>query len=492
MTTISLSADSPLRTKADALVVALRPTRGGVETVAPLGRTGKAIADAAGALKATGKAEEVVQLPSGAGVTAPVVVCVGVGAEYDDDALRRAAAAAARALSGRKRAVFALGAESADSVGAIATGAILGAYTFRAYRSSTSRAHKAGLGAVTIWTPLAKDAAARHALAEARVIAEAVLAARDFVNTPPNDLPPAVFAESAAAAAADAGVTAEITDDKALTKGGYGGILGVGQGSSRPPRLLRLAYRHPDAQRHLALVGKGITFDSGGISLKPGANMHEMKSDMAGAAAVITATLAVARLGLPVNVTAFAAMAENLPSDTAQRPGDVLTTYGGRTVEVLNTDAEGRLVLADALVRAQEESPDAIIDVATLTGAALVALGPRTAGIMSNDADLTASIGRAAGATGESMWTMDLPAYLRKRLDSQVADIANIGDRNGGMLQAGLFLQEFIASGQAWAHLDIAGPAWNSGEPYGVNPKGGTGASVYTLVEVARSMSAAD
>ncbi len=492
MTTISLSADSPLRAKADALVVALRPTRGGVEPVAALGRTGKAIAEAAAALKATGKAEEVVQLPSGAGVTAPVVVCVGVGTDSDDDSLRRAAAAAARALAGRRRAVFALGAESPESVAAIATGAVLGAYTFRAYRSSTARAHKAGLGAVTIWTSLAKDAAARHALAEARVVAEAVMAARDFVNTPPNDLPPAVFADSAAAQAVDAGVTAEITDEKKLAGGGYGGILGVGQGSSRPPRLLRLAYRHPDAKRHLALVGKGITFDSGGISLKPGANMHEMKSDMAGAAAVIAATLAVARLGLPVNVTTFAAMAENMPSDTAQRPGDVLTTYGGRTVEVLNTDAEGRLVLADALVRAQEEQPDAIVDVATLTGAALVALGPRTAGLMSNDADLTERLGQAAATAGESMWHMDLPAYLRKRLDSQVADIANIGDRNGGMLQAGIFLQEFIASGQAWAHLDIAGPAWNGSEPYGVNPKGGTGAAVRTLVEAARSLAADD
>ena len=283
-----------------------------------------------------------------------------------------------------------------------------------------------------------------------------------------------------------AGLDVEVLDEKALADGGYGGITGVGQGSVHPPRLVRVAYTHPDAAKTVVLVGKGITFDSGGLSLKPPKSMEAMKSDMGGAAAVLAAVSAIAQLGPAVNVVGYLCMAENMPSGTAQRPSDVITIYGGRTVEVLNTDAEGRLVLADALARSAADSPDLLIDVATLTGAQLVALGPRIMGVMANDDAVRDGVVDAARRAGEAAWPMPLPEELRKGLDSAVADIANVTrSRNGGMLVGGLFLREFVPDGVRWAHLDIAGPAYHEGEPYGYTPKGGTGAAVRCLVQVA-------
>jgi leucyl aminopeptidase len=251
---------------------------------------------------------------------------------------------------------------------------------------------------------------------------------------------------------------------------------------------VRITYTAPRAKRHLVLIGKGITFDSGGLSLKPAASMEWMKADMGGAAAVIAAMTAIARLGPAVNVTGWAPMAENMPSGSAQRPSDVLRIYGGRTVEVLNTDAEGRLILADAIVRASEDKPDLIVDIATLTGAQMVALGSRTAAIMANDDEVREGVFAAATSAGEQMWPMPLPPELRKSLDSPVADIANMGDKYGGMLVAGLFLQSFVGEGLRWAHLDIAGPAFNESAPHGYTPKGGTGAGVRTLVRLAEEM----
>jgi len=250
-----------------------------------------------------------------------------------------------------------------------------------------------------------------------------------------------------------------------------------------------VAYSHPGAAKTVVLAGKGITFDSGGLSLKPPKSMEAMKSDMAAAAAVLAAVAAIAELGPAVNVIGYLAMAENMPSGTAQRPSDVITIYGGKTVEVLNTDAEGRLVLADALARSAEDSPDLVIDLATLTGAQLVALGPRIMGVMANDDDVREGMVDAAARAGEAAWPMPLPAELRDGLDSTVADIANVtGDRNGGMLVGGLFLREFVPPGVPWAHLDIAGPAYHEGEPYGYTTKGGTGAAVRTLVQVAQDV----
>jgi len=233
-------------------------------------------------------------------------------------------------------------------------------------------------------------------------------------------------------------------------------------------------------------VGKGITFDSGGLSLKPSKSMETMKSDMAGAAATLGALQAIAELQPAVRVIGYLPLAENMPSGTAQRPSDVLTMYGGRTVEVLNTDAEGRLVLADALARSAEDSPDLVVDVATLTGAQLVALGPRISGVMANDDAVRDAVVDAARRAGEVMWPMPLPDELRKGLDSPVADLANVAaDRFGGMLVAGLFLREFVPSEVRWAHLDIAGPAFNEGAPHGYTGKGGTGAATRTLVQIA-------
>jgi leucyl aminopeptidase len=281
-----------------------------------------------------------------------------------------------------------------------------------------------------------------------------------------------------------------VLDEKALKKAGYGGILGVGQGSSQPPRLVKLTYRASRGAQHLALVGKGITFDSGGLSLKPAQSMEAMKSDMGGAAAVIAAMTAIARLKPDVNVTGWAPMAENMPSGSAQRPSDVLRIYGGKTVEVLNTDAEGRLVLADAIARASEDRPDLIVDIATLTGAQLVALGSRTTGVMSNDDGARDRILAASRRAGEAMWPMPLPPELRKSMDSEVADIANIGDKYGGMLVAGLFLKYFVGEGLTWAHLDIAGPAFNQPTAHGYTPQGGTAAGVRTLVALAEDLAA--
>jgi leucyl aminopeptidase len=280
-----------------------------------------------------------------------------------------------------------------------------------------------------------------------------------------------------------------VLDGPALAAGGYGGITGVGQGSSRPPRLVRLAYSHPEATKTVVFAGKGITFDSGGLSLKPSNAMETMKSDMGGAAAVLSALQAIAALRPAVNVVGYLPLAENMPGGNAQRPSDVITIFGGKTVEVLNTDAEGRLVLADALARSAQDSPDLLVDVATLTGAQVVALGTRIAGVMANSDDVLDGVVDAARRAGEQVWPMPLPPELRKGLDSTVADIANVtGERWGGMLVAGLFLKEFVPDGVRWAHVDIAGPAFHEGEPYGYTPKGGTGAAVRMLVQVAEDV----
>jgi leucyl aminopeptidase len=418
-------------------------------------------------------------------------VAVGLGDEaksYDHERLRRAAGAGVRALAGTAKVALALPAGDAESIGALAEGAALGAYSFSTYRVASRDAKKQPVQSVAIITDSARDKAAKAAMTRAEVVSAAVALCRDFVNTPPADLYPESFAAAASTAAKAAGVKVEVLDDKALKKAGYGGIMGVGQGSVRLPRLVKLTWSPARAKAHLALVGKGITFDSGGLSLKPGPSMETMKSDMGGAAAVIAAITAIARLGLPVKVTAWAPMAENMPSGTAQRPSDVLHIYGGKTVEVLNTDAEGRLILADAIVRASEEKPDLLVDVATLTGAQMVALGSRTAAIMSSTDEVREQIFAVSKRAGEAFWPMPLPVELRASMDSEVADIANMGDRWGGMLVAGLFLKEFVPDGQAWAHLDIAGPAFNEGKPHGYTPKGGTGAAVRTFVSLAEEL----
>nr|WP_269205103.1 leucyl aminopeptidase [Motilibacter aurantiacus] len=499
-----MTSSSPAGLRVDAVVVAtLQGPRGpvlaeGAEEVDKA--LGGRLARTLSALGATGATGEAVKVPGGDGVTAPVVLAVGLGpaparrrgeaTTYAAETLRRAAGGAARALAGTRRVALALPAPDAAAAAAVAEGALLGAYSFTRYRNTSADQHKAPAESFTLVTPAARERAARDAADRARALAESVALCRDLVNTPPSDLPPKALAEAAASAAEGLPITVEVLDERSLKRRGFGGILGVGQGSARPPRLVKLSYAPDAGGPHLAVVGKGITFDSGGLSLKPPASMETMKCDMGGAAAVLAAVVAVARLGLPVRVTAWMPLAENMPSGSAIRPSDVLTMYGGRTVEVLNTDAEGRLVLADAIVAACEEKPDVLVDTATLTGAQMVALGSRTAAVMSNDEALRESVQAAAARVGENVWPMPLPEELRKSMDSQVADIANMGDRYGGMLVAGLFLKEFVAEGVPWAHLDIAGPAFNEGEPFGYTPKGGTGASVRTLVALAEDLAA--
>ena len=338
------------------------------------------------------------------------------------------------------------------------------------------------------------------AVEPAQVVTDAVVASRDWVNTPPADLTPPAFADAIAAAVKDANkqlptggakIKVEVLDEGRLAELGCGGLLAVGAGSAAPPRLVELGYHPEDAVAHIALVGKGITFDSGGLWIKPAASMGTMKEDMAGAAAVVHATIAAARLGLPVRLSVFAALAENMIGDASMRPGDVLTTYDGTTVEVSNTDAEGRLVLADALGRAVEAKPDVIIDIATLTGHMVVALGDRLAGVMGDD-DVVEEILAASRAAGEDAWPMPLPEYMDTRIrSSKVADLAQYdGIRWGGGIFAGAFLREFTG-GLPWGHLDIAGPTFNKGGPHGHVASGATGYGVATLVELLRARAAA-
>ncbi|WP_446474114.1 leucyl aminopeptidase [Actinomadura opuntiae] len=489
VTSIGLDSADLAGLDVDAIVIGAVPADAGAAPAAGAEDLDRALdgrlATALGALGATGKAGEITKLPTLGAVTAPVVVAAGLGDGPTAEDLRRAAGAAVRALAGSAKVAVALPAGDAAEAEAVALGALLGAYSFDSYR--TGDGHKSPVGEIRLVAPAATDVAVERA----RVLASAVNLVRDLVNTPPSDLTPEDLANEAERVARDSGLGIEVFDEKALVDGGYGGITGVGQGSVNPPRLVRLSYGHPEATKTLALVGKGITFDSGGLSLKPAGSMDWMKSDMGGAGAVLGAMAAIAELAPKVNVVGYLAIAENMPSGSAQRPSDVLRIYGGKTVEVLNTDAEGRLVLADALVRSGEDSPDLVVDVATLTGAQLVALGSRTAGVMANDDGVREKVVAAAERAGEASWGMPLPAELRKGLDSSVADIANIsGDRWGGMLVAGVFLKEFVPDGVKWAHLDIAGPSFQQGEAYGYTPKGGTGAATRTLVQIAEDLAA--
>ncbi|WEH18641.1 leucyl aminopeptidase [Streptomyces sp. VNUA24] len=510
MTALTLSTAAAPGLRADAIVVGVAKgpaSRPGGLVVAPGAEAvdkaydGK-LAGLLETLGASGAEGEVTKLPAPSGFKAPLVLAVGLGAVPEKDGafgaetLRRAAGAAARALSGTKKAAFALPVADADAVGAVAEGALLGAYSFDAYKGNAkdpkAKDAKGPLADVVLLGAKPRDKAHKAAAERATAVSEELNRARDLINTPPNDLDPEAFAAVAQTAAKEHGIKVTVLDEKALAKGGYGGILGVGAGSAATPRLVQLSYTSSKAKKHLAFVGKGITYDSGGISLKPAGHNETMKCDMSGAAAVFAAVVAAARLGLEVNVTGWLALAENMPSGSATRPGDVLRMYSGKTVEVLNTDAEGRLVLADALAKASEDKPDAIVDVATLTGAMMLALGNRTFGIMANDDAFRSAVHEAAEESGEPAWPMPLPDHLRKGMDSPTADIANMGERYGGGLVAGLFLKEFVGEGITWAHLDIAGPAFNEGGPFGYTPKGGTGTAVRTLVRLAERAASGD
>lgn len=484
MTKISISSKIPAFKKDLAIVL-------GVKEVSKNPQLSKSLIDSSSLKKhdlehlgasATFESFTKVAAPSSA-----IFALIGIGGEkLDADKFRAIGGASVRNLRNIEEVVFDFAGISAEHALALLEGAALGNYEYSG-RKTTSK--PARLSKITV---LCDEKVSAAEIARIEIMTNAVHATRDLVNTPPNELYPASMVKEVQKAAKGLGISATIWDEKALAKDGFGGLLAVGSGSSRPPRLVKLEYRGKGAKKSLAIVGKGITFDSGGLSLKPAESMVGMKYDMTGAATSFQALVAIAKLGLPIRATAWLCLAENMPSGTATRPNDVIKIRNGKTVEVLNTDAEGRLVLADGLSIAAESKPDLIVDVATLTGAATIALGNRYAGLM-GETDAIKKVQVAAEKAGELVWHMPLPSELRPLLNSDVADLANvkIGNRAGGMLVGGHFLREFVPNEISWAHLDIAGPADNSGSAYGYTPKGGTGAILRTLVALATGLASA-
>jgi leucyl aminopeptidase len=497
VTTYSLRKGAAEKTKTDVVVAGVVKTKKGL-AMAPGGEGvgaayGRKLQPLLSTLGFEGKPGEVVKIPTAGTLKSPLLILVGLGEDeqVSPEAVRRAAGVAARAVSNAATVALALPASDADHVRAVADGYQLGTYSFTAFKTTPA---PDVAGEVVILSDVARQKEAAAALETSQIVTAATRLARDWVNTPPGDFTPAKFADAVAATKKDrkvAKVTMKVTDEKELEAEGCGGIVGVGRGSANPPRLVQLTYKPRGAKAHLALVGKGITYDSGGLSIKPAASMMTMKCDMAGAASVVAATFAIAELGLPIAVTTYAPMAENMVSGNSTRPGDVITIYGGKTVEILNTDAEGRLVLADALVKATGDKPDVIVDVATLTGACQVALGDRVAGVMGNDDELIGSVRSAGERVGEALWQLPIPEEMREKVrnNSKVADLAQHNtERWGGALYAAAFLREFVGD-NTWAHIDIAGPAFNEKGAYGYVTPGGTGMSVATLVELADALS---
>lgn len=423
------------------------------------------------------KLGDVTILPIQQRIAARSVAIVGLGerSQLDATALRRAAGAAVRRLA--DRAVVATNLNevisSDEGAGATGEGFLLGCYRFVAYKSDPKPSR---LERVLMLGNPSTDA-----LDRATAVAEATWLARDLTNEPASTLTPESLATMASDMAGGSGLECTVYDENALAERGFGGILGVNQGSIKPPRLIQLRHAPSSPKGKVVLVGKGITFDSGGLSLKDAKNMETMKTDMAGAAAVIGAMNALSRLDIGLEVLALVPATENMPGGNAIKPGDVIKHYGGRTSEVLNTDAEGRLVLADAVAFACEQEPDAIVDVATLTGAIMVALGKKATGLFSNNDALREELATAAAKAGERVWPMPLYDDYRSDLESEVADIKNTGPRWGGAINAALFIRDFLKDGVPWAHLDIAGPSRADGD-YDENVKGGTGVGTRTLL----------
>jgi len=485
MTSVNL-VDSAAPLTADVVVVATVSTADGVALA-----DGAAGVDAAlgggllaalRAVEATGRADEAIKIPTLGNGPVPLVVATGLGPGRPDtlepEAVRRAVGAALRGLRSAGRVAVAIGTGTdPDLIAAGCEGALLGAYRFTRYKT-TGRPTE--LRRIDIAVAEPAQAAAKAAIRRSKIIAEAVNNTRDLVNTPANILNPVTFADYAREQGTAAGLEVEVLDERALRRGRFGGILAVGGGSQTPPRLVRLSYTPARPRARAALVGKGITFDTGGLDLKR-ADMGAMKSDMAGAAAVIESVIAAARLKLPIAVTATVPMAENAVSGSSYRPSDIISLRDGRTVEIDNTDAEGRLILADAILRACEDSPDCLIDTATLTGGQVVALGSGTSGVMGTE-DFRDRVVAVGSAAGESLWPMPMEPRLRNRLDSPVADIVNLPtDRSASMLVAGTFLKDFVPDGLDWVHIDIAGPAFLKSAS-GYNGEGGTGVIVRTIV----------
>ncbi|HVM20804.1 MAG TPA: leucyl aminopeptidase [Egibacteraceae bacterium] len=503
MPEITVADHSPTDVQAD--VVAVFATKGEDRTAVPgtdAAAFGQALdidlAQVLQTIRFEGDLGSVARIPTQGKAGAALLLVVGLGPadKVTTEVLRRGAGAAARNAS--KDATLAVvvpgdlpaQVDATERGRAVAEGAGLGAYAFTTYRSKPT-----DVPSVTSIMVVPGEGVDRDAVSAGvdlgGIVVRGTALTRDLVNTPPADKRPPALAERVAAMAADAGLEAVVHDEQALAEGGFGGILGVGRGSSEPPRLVELRYDPDGANGHVVLVGKGITFDSGGLSLKPSNSMTTMKSDMSGAAAVAGAMSVLRDLGVKVKVTGLLALAENMPSGKATRVSDVLTHRGGKTVEVMNTDAEGRLVLGDALAYATELEPDAIIDLATLTGAQIVALGNRIAGLMGNNDELIAEVRDAAERAGERVWPLPLPDDYEDHLRSEVADFKNIGKpMQAGTLIGGLYLRKFVGD-TPWVHLDIAGPAFTEEGDGWYTPKGGTGMGVRTLLSLLTARSAA-
>ena len=427
----------------------------------------------------SGKLGEVAVVPlRGTGFS--VAYLVGLGDELDSERLRQAAGWLGKAARTAELATTLHLVDLDGAAGAVAEGFALGHYRFDDYKSADSPTRTERL--------IFLDGADEGELQRAQVVTAAVAEARDLVNRPALDLPPSAVSAMAEVLAEELGLECQVWSGQEVIDEGFGGLAGVNAGSVEPAAMIRLIYSPEGATRSLALVGKGILFDSGGLSIKPAESMKTMKDDMAGAAAVLAAMGAIARLGVKIKVTAITPVTENLPSGSATRPGDVLTARNGKTMEVLNTDAEGRLVLAEGLSLAMEDDADLVVDVATLTGACSVALGERIGGVFANDDEAAAQVVAAGARAGERLWHLPLEAEYRSDIDSDLADVRNTGsNRYGGAIKAALFLQEFV-DGRPWVHIDIAGPAWADSPGYYLT-KGGVGFGVRTLVALAEDQS---
>jgi leucyl aminopeptidase len=483
------SIDSSVtKTPADAVVVGLFAETPLGGAAAELDRaTGGAIGRLVEAKEIAGKPFELLPLHAPAGIAARQALVVGLGepAKFNAGAAYRSAAAAARHLAGKARghvAFFLDGLDTPQVGEAAVCGALVGCQGQDLYRAEKNRFP---------FEQLSWAGATAATLATAEVLAESVNFARRLVNEPADVIYPESFAAEAQRVAAECGIECEVWDDKRLAAERCGSLLAVGKGSNRPPRLVILRYRGGPAQAApLAIVGKGVTFDSGGLSLKPTEGMLTMKCDMAGAATMLAALRAIARLKLPVNVVGLAGLVENMTGPAAMKLGDVLTARTGKTIEVQNTDAEGRLVLADVLAVAVEEKPARIVDLATLTGACVVALGTEVAGLMANDQPWCDAVAAAARACGEPVWQLPMyPEIYDEIIKSEVADIKNVGDgRWGGAMAGGKFLEQFVDK-VPWVHIDIAGPAFRD-KPKPWSDAGASGQYVRALVELARSWKA--
>ncbi len=483
-----------VRAKATAIaadVIAVPVHKGGIlgpgalELEKALGVKFKESLDAA---RAKGEPGEAVMVPTFGKAKAKQILLVGVGDKNADPSAARKAGAVVARRTGAAGVVAttipqAIKGGAAQAAGAFVEGYLLGGYRFDRYKANGQRA-KTKEVRLALARP-SDEKSVKSAIQRAMVLAEGTALARDVTNTPAGDFTPESFAAEARKIARNLPLTVRVLGEKELRAGKYGGILGVGQGSDKPPRLVEIRYKPAGAKKAVALVGKGITFDSGGINLKHD-GLDWMKMDMGGGGAVLGAMLAIAKLKPKVAVTGLICTAENMPGGTALHPGDVITMKGGQTVEIGNTDAEGRLVMADGIAHARANKADVIVDIATLTGAMMVALGDKMFGVMGNDQTEVDRMLRAADEAGEKAWQLPLVPEYRKKIDSDIADMKNVGDRYGGAITAGLFLKEF-AGDTPWVHVDIAGPARSTVDEFEVT-KGATGSGVRTLVRWVESL----